>query len=301
MSKREGVYTKVGMSEFYANPIGNGSPTVIIETAWGSLSLEWKSIQEEISKETTCLLYDRAGYGESSYASSPRTGKSISFELKKILENTNIKPPYILVGHSSGAIYSQSFALEYPETVAGMILVEPITVNDDDFNKLKVPNYQKMFSVQARMENIKSLLKLDVKQFSQYISQMLKNVYNQYPEEIRYKLIEYQSDPSFFKTVLQEYNSRKDSFRYLKQNQKELNFPVTIISRDSELMIDISGQAGLPKEEAIDVENLWQLHLKSLLEISPFSKFVLAKNSNHQIHVSKPNVIIEEIIEMIRK
>ena len=301
MSTREGKYTKVGLTEFYAEPKGTGSPAVIFESAWGSLSIEWKKIQTEISELTRSVIYDRAGYGESSYPSSPRTGKSITFELKMILENLNIKPPYILVGHSSGGIYMQTFAIEYPELVSGMILVDSITIDDDNFNKLKVPNYQRMISVPTRMDNIKALLKMDEEHFKPYITQMLTKIYANFPEEIREKLIEYQTEQSFYKAVVEEYYARKDTYRFIKQNWEQFDFPLVIICRDSELMSKISNQAGLPESEAKIVEELWQKHSRSLLDMSSDSRIVIAKNSNHQIHISRPDVIIQEIKNLLNK
>ena len=299
MSTREGKYTKVGLTEFYAEPKGSGSPAVIFESAWGSFSLEWKNIQIEIAKQTTAIIYDRAGYGESSYPSSARTGKSLAFELKKILENLNIKPPYILVGHSSGGIYSQVFLMEYPDHVAGIILIDSISADDDDFNKLRVPNYHRMLSVATRMDNIKSLLKMDEEQFKPYITQMLTKVYSNYPDSIKEKLIEYQTEQSFYKAVVEEYNARKDTYRYIKHNWDTFDCPLTIITRDSELMTKISAQVGLPESEAKLVEDLWQKHSKSLLDLSEYSKIVTAKNSNHQIHISRPDIIIDEIKAML--
>lgn len=46
-------------------------------------------------------------------------------ELHTLLGNAAIPPPYILVGHSYGANVARLYVAEYPDEVAGMVLVHP--------------------------------------------------------------------------------------------------------------------------------------------------------------------------------
>jgi pimeloyl-ACP methyl ester carboxylesterase len=48
----------------------------------------------------------------------------IAAELKAILEAAGEDGPYILVGHAFGGVYLRIFAGQYPEDVAGMVLIE---------------------------------------------------------------------------------------------------------------------------------------------------------------------------------
>lgn len=45
-------------------------------------------------------------------------------ELRALLAKTSMKPPYVLVGHSSGGLYSLYYAKTYPQEVAGLVLVD---------------------------------------------------------------------------------------------------------------------------------------------------------------------------------
>ena len=54
-------------------------------------------------------------------------GKPISHiveELRTVLLNQGLKPPYVLVGHSLGGLYMQLFARKHPQEVAALILVD---------------------------------------------------------------------------------------------------------------------------------------------------------------------------------
>ena len=43
---------------------GEGTPVVILETGLGAESAEWAAVQDEVSKVTRVLRYDRAGRGQ---------------------------------------------------------------------------------------------------------------------------------------------------------------------------------------------------------------------------------------------
>lgn len=45
-------------------------------------------------------------------------------ELRQLLREAEIEPPYVLVGMSLGGLFSRLFAYDYPEEVAGMVLVD---------------------------------------------------------------------------------------------------------------------------------------------------------------------------------
>ncbi|MEN9372916.1 MAG: hypothetical protein RIR79_468 [Pseudomonadota bacterium] len=84
----------------------------------------WEKVLRDISKDTTTWVYNRPGYGASDSVSSPRDGAHIIEELRRLLQNKNLKPPYILVGHSLGGLYMQLFARQYPDEVSALILVD---------------------------------------------------------------------------------------------------------------------------------------------------------------------------------
>lgn len=110
---------------------GEMNPTVVFDCGLGvSLaSSDWSLIHPEITKVSRTIVYDRAGLGLSDKSSKPRTSEQIVEELHALLVNTEEKPPYILVGHSLGALNVCLFANKYPEKVAGVVLVDGGSVN----------------------------------------------------------------------------------------------------------------------------------------------------------------------------
>lgn len=107
---------------------GHGSPAVIVEAGLSEPAVEsgtWNSVITNVAKTTTICVYDRAGLGKSNAATnSVRTTRSIVDDLHALLKKADIRPPYILVGHSLGGFTVRLYAGQYPQEVAGVVLVD---------------------------------------------------------------------------------------------------------------------------------------------------------------------------------
>jgi pimeloyl-ACP methyl ester carboxylesterase len=88
------------------------------------MSLAWNLVQTEMGQTTQVSANDRAGMGWSDAGPQPRTPGQIARELHTLLTNAGIPGPYVLVGHSVGGKNVRMFALQYPDQVAGMVLVD---------------------------------------------------------------------------------------------------------------------------------------------------------------------------------
>jgi pimeloyl-ACP methyl ester carboxylesterase len=119
-----GKMVDVGGHRLHVYCTGEGSPTVIMEAGIEGCSLVWCKVQGEVAKFTRVCSYDRAGMGWSDAGPMPRTGGQIVGELHALLENAGIPGPYVLIGHSFGGLVVRRFAGEFPQEVAGMVLVD---------------------------------------------------------------------------------------------------------------------------------------------------------------------------------
>jgi pimeloyl-ACP methyl ester carboxylesterase len=100
-------------------------PTVILESAGGVPARGWAKVQPEVAKFTRVCSYDRAGYGWSdAVGPEPRTSAQVAKELTLLLEAAGEKGPYIMVGHSIGGYFVQSFTQQNPGAVVGVVLVD---------------------------------------------------------------------------------------------------------------------------------------------------------------------------------
>jgi pimeloyl-ACP methyl ester carboxylesterase len=108
---------------------GEGEPTVILDAGLGGTSEDWSKIQPEVAKFSKVISYDRAGLGHSDKASIPRTCEDIISDLRNLLMAADLPSPYILVAHSWSGINARWYANQYPEEIAGMILIDAVHEN----------------------------------------------------------------------------------------------------------------------------------------------------------------------------
>jgi len=98
--------------------------TVVIEAGSGNDVTLWQGILGRVSRFTHVCAYDRAGLGWSDPVSGPRSFDDRARDLHSLLQHADIAGPYILVGHSYGGYVVRRFAAAYPQSVAGIILID---------------------------------------------------------------------------------------------------------------------------------------------------------------------------------
>lgn len=120
-----GRLVDVGTHRLHIRCEGHGSPAVVFDSALGASSLSWSLVAPPLAQLTKTCVYDRAGFGWSDAGPLPRTAGRIADELHSLLERAGVEPPYVLVGHSFGGLVVRLFTARHPETVAGLVLIEP--------------------------------------------------------------------------------------------------------------------------------------------------------------------------------
>jgi pimeloyl-ACP methyl ester carboxylesterase len=104
----------------------SASPTVILESGAFGSAADWDLVLDDLARGGRACAYDRAGIGRS----PPRAGgpgvTAIARELKGLLDQIGERGPVILVGHSNGALYVETFAAMWPDRVAGLVYVNGV-------------------------------------------------------------------------------------------------------------------------------------------------------------------------------
>lgn len=110
--------------EYRYRQTGSGGPVVVFENGLGITLETWESVQEGLGGSTTTFAYNRAGYAGSPRTSGIRDAATVVGELRALLGHRGLSPPYLLVGHSFGGLYMQYYARNFPDEVAGLVLVD---------------------------------------------------------------------------------------------------------------------------------------------------------------------------------
>jgi len=119
-----GQLVDVGGNRMHLHCTGSGSPTVVLEPGQGGASSDLGWVAPAVAADSTVCVYDRAGRGWSDAAEGPQDATQIAADLNTLLERAQVPGPYVLAGHSFGGLYVQTFAANYPNQVAGLVLLD---------------------------------------------------------------------------------------------------------------------------------------------------------------------------------
>jgi pimeloyl-ACP methyl ester carboxylesterase len=118
-----------GGTKLHVHCVGDGSPMVLIDESLNGLASDYLPILSGIGGFTRACVYDRVGWEYSSPAPKPHLTKQIVGELRKLVGERD--EPIVLVGHGLGGLVAQLYAREFPRSVAGMVLMDPLTKDYD--------------------------------------------------------------------------------------------------------------------------------------------------------------------------
>jgi pimeloyl-ACP methyl ester carboxylesterase len=119
-----GQLIDVGGHRLHLHCTGSGSPTVVLEPGQGGASSDLGWIAPALARDSRVCVYDRAGRGWSDEADGPQDAAQIAADLHTLLERAQVPGSYVLAGHSFGGLYVQTFAANYPDQVAGLVLLD---------------------------------------------------------------------------------------------------------------------------------------------------------------------------------
>lgn len=119
-------YTRVNGKKMEYKVSGFGDYTVIFDGTTGATAEEWNKVAKDVSSSlgVKTFVYNRRGYGEND-GGKLQTPKEQAEDLKILLRKAAVSSPFILVGEGYGSLVMTNFASLYPETVAGVVLVNP--------------------------------------------------------------------------------------------------------------------------------------------------------------------------------
>ena len=116
----------IGGASLHVYELGDSGPSVVFESGIAATSISWRLVQPQVARFARTLSYDRAGLGYSDPISGPRTLTSMNEQLHSLLSRAGLPAPFVLVGHSFGGMLVRHYAAQYPNEVAGLVLVDAL-------------------------------------------------------------------------------------------------------------------------------------------------------------------------------
>jgi pimeloyl-ACP methyl ester carboxylesterase len=245
---------------------GKGDPTVVIDAGITDQLDKLRPLQERIARVTHVITYNRAGYGQSEAGPLPRHSGREAEELKDLLEKASVPGPYVLVGHSLGALNMQVFASRYPDDVAGMVLLDPPPLSfilGQEYRELRVMAEQMTAEWQAIADS--SAQSTD-------------------PQE--------KARSAFFRMIASEHRQMFGETASLVGSLSTFgDIPLVVIA------------AGKPNpalgEVAEEYQRYWVEQSRALTDRSANGKFILAEGASHYLYLDVPELVAESILAVV--
>lgn len=109
---------------------GQGRPSIVLINGAGGPLDGWYKLYPEIEQLGTVFAWDRPGVGGSPKAREAQYGETVIAQLRQLLQFAGVEPPFVLVGHSFGALHANLFAREFADEVAGVLFLEGTAPDD---------------------------------------------------------------------------------------------------------------------------------------------------------------------------
>ena len=122
-----GALVKIKNRTVHVHQLGSGAPPIILEAGIAASSLNWSILQPKLAALVSTFSYDRAGFGWSTSTGRQCRLSQMADELHQWIDTLRVPRPYVLAGHSYAAYILRVYAQRFPEELAGIILIDPLT------------------------------------------------------------------------------------------------------------------------------------------------------------------------------
>jgi pimeloyl-ACP methyl ester carboxylesterase len=277
---------------------GRGTPTVVFDSGLGDSAKAWGLVQPVVSAVTRACSYDRAGLGFSDPSLWPRTSANIVDDLHRLLRAAKIKPPYVLVGHSSGGINVKLYAETYLSEMAGMVLVDPSPEDLGTMMWAMDPASQATYA--PYMESLQQCLRAKPSDFaagSELLKKCVSGPDPRYSEAIN--AVELERGKQHAR--LAAWISEQQQVWFTSANQVRAghrsfgDMPLIVLTHQP------FERSGTETQELRDAKNqLWIRLDDETAAMSTRGTRRTVENSGHYIQLDQPQVVVGAILEVVR-
>lgn len=278
-----GRMVDVGGRKMHIICTGRG-PSVVLESGFGGWSIDWAAIQPRIAKFARVCSYDRAGMGYSDRGPAnvaSRTGTA--YDLHALLERADVKPPYVLVGHSLGGIFVREFARLYPKETAGLVFVD--STHEEIAKSVPKKRFDQAMSQLRQLRYARYLMPFGVQRLlglSISNAPELPQADRAHAKAIGYRSTSYFALYDGMKSLVDENNAGS-----LKLDPIP-DVPLTVIASEKNLRDEEFGRS-------------WTKLQHEFLKLTTDSKYIVARDSGHFVMVDRPEIVLDAVEDVITR
>lgn len=266
-----GKFITVNSVRLHYTRQGSGRPIVFIHGSFGSLYYFTHSIWSAAAREYEVIAFDQPGYG---YSERPKNKtmllKDHAAYLRAALQQLGISKP-LLAAHSWGSGVAMAYALEYPEDISGLVLINGYVAPaegpvDREYRIPKVPILGHLFlasllvpigKIQAPGRSRESFAPNETHtEYARLVSNLALR-------------------PHTYQWNAEDVRNCSPSLRQMVPHYANIRGPVFILAGDSDSVT--------PPET----------HAKWLHRLIPHSKLIVLKNTGHMIPFARPRQTLQ--------
>ncbi|WP_019203013.1 alpha/beta fold hydrolase [Tsukamurella sp. 1534] len=255
------------------------APVVVFEAGAGGSRSTWGAVQPAVGAFATAVAYDRSGLGRSEPDPADRTFVRMADDLDDLLDGltTGDDMRFVLVGHSLGGVIARLAASRRPHRIAGLVLVDPSEEGADDMFRGNTARRVAISTALMRALARTGILRL--------LGALL---FRSAPADVKADLAREATTPRAVETMEQELKTFYPELESWRGAAPELGrVPVTVIS-------GVKG-GGMGKAVRGRVN---EAHARRAAA-SPAGRHVLAENSGHQVPITDPGLVVDEVRRLV--
>ncbi len=262
---------------------GSGTPAVVIEAGAGAFGLDYYNLFELCAQRTTSVLYDRAGSGWSDPVDGPRRAAEIVTDLHTALGLAGVNGPYLMVGHSLGALLVRAFAQHFPDDVVGLVLIDPFTEG------IPLPKEGDEAVVQKMLEQLRANPEL----WREWYPEMFAD-FEKLPAHVRDPLIARHLDPDHDHVGLRDMMSCAPILAEVTNGSALPDVPVMVLTG---MKIDPAPGRSNSDMEAFNKIKLdaHRAFVNSLLH----GEHQVREDAGHRLTAERPDVVVDAIFDTL--
>ena len=283
-----GILIDIGGHRLHIHCQGSGSPTVVLEAGMSGWSVDWARVQPEVSRHTRTCAYDRAGYGWSDEAPGLRSSAQVAKELRALLAGSAIEEPIVLVGHSLGGLHAQMFARTYPASVAGLVLIDSVHRDQSDRMAATRGSYEDRL---VRLTGV--LSRLAPTGLLRLIDLPASVVAARLPASVRSQAVEFSFESKSYRTLAAE-------MRAFSRSQAEVAAAGPLPSAPHVALVSTELRDFPPGFDA-RMKKVWDTLQREQFAGAGADFVRIVPESGHYIHLDRPEVVIESILEVVKR
>lgn len=253
----------IGGRRLHARIWGSRAPVVVIDVGIGEAIEPWTPVISRLAAQTRVCAYERAGYGRSDGGPLPRTAHHVTSDLRLLLSKLSLPPPYVLVGHSLGALHMMLLAAESPELAGMMLLLDPPPrgfISGERFPRLS-------------------------KMAAQQTAEFQRTAKEAREQNASGKAV-------FFETLASEHEAMfGDTAAQVARVQTFGQLPLTVLASE------VPNPGFGPDAQAF--QEFWIESSRQVAALSRRGKFLVAVKSTHHIQRDAPDLVTREALELV--